>query len=153
MAAKTVTLLSCDGKTFTVDAAVARMSLQVCNTLEECGDGDGPVPLPNVDGATLAKVLEFCVFHSTTPARAEAESKAFDTSFKQDMSMETMEKVMMAANFMNIASLLGVMAECIADKIKGKSPQEIRETFGITNDFTPEEEAAVLEENAWALVV
>ena len=27
--------------------------------------------------------------------------------------------------------------------IKGKSPEEIRSTFGITNDFTPEEEAKV----------
>ena len=27
--------------------------------------------------------------------------------------------------------------------IKGKSPEEIRSTFGIANDFTPEEEAKV----------
>ena len=33
--------------------------------------------------------------------------------------------------------------------LKGKSPEEIRQTFNIVNDFTPEEEAAVQEENAW----
>ena len=27
--------------------------------------------------------------------------------------------------------------------IKGKSPEEIRSTFGIANDFTPEEESKV----------
>lgn len=27
--------------------------------------------------------------------------------------------------------------------IKGKTPEEIRSTFGIANDFTPEEEAKV----------
>lgn len=31
----------------------------------------------------------------------------------------------------------------VASMIKGKSPEEIRSTFGITNDFTPEEEAKV----------
>lgn len=31
----------------------------------------------------------------------------------------------------------------VASMIKGKSPEEIRSTFNITSDFTPEEEAKV----------
>lgn len=38
----------------------------------------------------------------------------------------------------------------VASMIKGKSPEEIRRTFGIENDFTPEEEAQIREENRWA---
>ncbi|KAF7837841.1 SKP1-like protein 1A [Senna tora] len=38
----------------------------------------------------------------------------------------------------------------VADMIKGKTPEEIRELFDIKNDFTPEEEAEVREENQWA---
>jgi Skp1 family, dimerisation domain len=34
--------------------------------------------------------------------------------------------------------------------IKGKSPEEIRRTFNITNDFTPEEEDQIRRENEWA---
>ncbi len=34
--------------------------------------------------------------------------------------------------------------------IKGKSPEEIRKTFNITNDFTPEEEEQIRRENEWA---
>jgi len=34
--------------------------------------------------------------------------------------------------------------------IKGKTPDEIRETFNITNDFTPEEEEQIRRENEWA---
>lgn len=34
--------------------------------------------------------------------------------------------------------------------IKGKSPEEIRKTFNIQNDFTPEEEDQIRRENEWA---
>ena len=34
--------------------------------------------------------------------------------------------------------------------IKGKTPEEIRKTFNIKNDFTPEEEEEVRRENQWA---
>lgn len=37
----------------------------------------------------------------------------------------------------------------VAAMIKGKTPEEIRNTFNIKNDFTPEEEAKVREENRW----
>jgi S-phase kinase-associated protein 1 len=33
--------------------------------------------------------------------------------------------------------------------IKNKSPDEIRQTFNIQNDFTPEEEEQVRKENEW----
>lgn len=33
--------------------------------------------------------------------------------------------------------------------VQGKTAEEIRKTFNIVNDFTPEEEAQVREENKW----
>jgi S-phase kinase-associated protein 1 len=33
--------------------------------------------------------------------------------------------------------------------IKGKSVEEIRKTFNIVNDFTPEEEEQIRKENEW----
>jgi S-phase kinase-associated protein 1 len=50
---------------------------------------------------------------------------------------------------MDIKSLLDLTCAKVASMIKDKSPEEIRETFNITNDFTPEEEARVREENKW----
>ncbi len=38
----------------------------------------------------------------------------------------------------------------VANMIKGKSPEEIRTTFNIVNDFTPEEEEQIRKENEWA---
>ena len=55
-----------------------------------------------------------------------------------------------AANYLNIKSLLDLTCQTVADVIKGKTPEEIRKTFNIKNDFTPEEEEEVRRENAWA---
>lgn len=35
------------------------------------------------------------------------------------------------------------------DRHAGKTPEDIRKTFGIKNDFTPEEEEQVRKENEW----
>ena len=37
----------------------------------------------------------------------------------------------------------------VANMIKGKTPEEIRKTFNIRNDFTPEEEENLREQNTW----
>ena len=55
-----------------------------------------------------------------------------------------------AANYLNIKELLNLTCQTVADMIKGKTPEQIRKTFNIKNDFTPEEEEEVRRENAWA---
>ncbi|CAG8775834.1 13366_t:CDS:2 [Racocetra fulgida] len=42
-----------------------------------------------------------------------------------------------------------VLEKTVANMIKGKSPEEIRSTFNIVNDFSPEEEEAIRRENEW----
>jgi hypothetical protein len=54
-----------------------------------------------------------------------------------------------AANYMDIKPLLDLTCAKVASMIKGKTPEQIRKTFNITNDFTPEEEEAVRAENKW----
>ena len=49
-----------------------------------------------------------------------------------------------------VDQLLSQCCSEVAGMIKGKTPEEIRRTFNITNDFTPEEEEEVRRENAWA---
>ena len=45
--------------------------------------------------------------------------------------------------------LLDVTCKTVANMIKGKTPEEIRKTFNIKNDFTPSEEEQVRKENEW----
>lgn len=50
---------------------------------------------------------------------------------------------------MDIKGLLDVTCKTVAEMIKGKTPEEIRRTFNIKNDFTPNEEEQVRKENDW----
>ncbi|XP_055803578.1 SKP1-like protein 1B [Solanum dulcamara] len=47
--------------------------------------------------------------------------------------------VLLAANYLDDKELVDVMIQEVADRIKGRTPEEIREEFDIKNDFTPEE--------------
>jgi len=58
-------------------------------------------------------------------------------------------ELILAANYLDIKSLLDLTCAKVASMLKGKAPEDIRRTFNIKNDFTPEEEAQVREENKW----
>ncbi|KAL4296437.1 hypothetical protein GQ457_12G030650 [Hibiscus cannabinus] len=81
------------------------------------------------------------------------ELKAWDADFvKVDQSTLfdlILIKPSLAANYLNIKSLLDLTCQTVADMIKGKTPEEFRKTFNIKNDFTPEEEEEVRRENQW----
>jgi S-phase kinase-associated protein 1 len=62
----------------------------------------------------------------------------------------TKTRTLQAANYLDIKALLDVGCKTVANMIKGKSPEEIRKTFNIQNDFTPEEEDQIRRENEWA---
>lgn len=61
----------------------------------------------------------------------------------------TLFELILAANYLDIRGLLDVSCKTVANMIKGKSPEEIREIFNIENDFTKEELEQVRKENEW----
>lgn len=62
-----------------------------------------------------------------------------------DTEALNLETLLQAANYLDIKGLLDVTCKTVANMIKGKTPEEIRKTFNIKNDFTEEEEAQVLD--------
>ena len=66
-----------------------------------------------------------------------------------DLEQETLFALILAANFMDIRPLLDLTCAKVASMIKGKTPEQIRQVFNIVNDFSPDEEAKVREENKW----
>jgi hypothetical protein len=65
-------------------------------------------------------------------------------------SMELM-KLILAANYLDLRSLLEAGTTEIAVRISGKNSNQIREMLQLENDFTKEEEAFILKANSWAL--
>ncbi|MCE3050268.1 suppressor of kinetochore protein mutant [Datura stramonium] len=150
---KKIVLKSSDGETFEVDEAVALESQTIKHMIEDdCANTS--IPLPNVTSKILSKVIEYCKRHveaaaNTDDKASEDELKSFDSDFVK-VDQGTLFDLILAANYLNIKSLLDLTCQTVADMIKGKTPEEIRKTFNIKNDFTPEEEEEVRRENAWA---
>ncbi|XP_055328774.1 S-phase kinase-associated protein 1-like [Paramacrobiotus metropolitanus] len=161
-----VRLQSNDGETFDVDLEVVKLSGTIKNMLEDLGladeghnqSEDEVVPLPMVTGAILKKVLAWAEYHKNDPlATRESDddtSKRTDDIVQWDseflkVDQGTLFELILAANYLDMKGLLDVCCKTVANMIKGKSPEEIRRTFNIKNDFTPEEEEAVRKENEW----
>ena len=62
-----ISLQSSDGENFCVDVEIARKSITIKTMLEDLGledeGAETPVPLPNVDGKTLKKIIQWCTKH------------------------------------------------------------------------------------------
>jgi S-phase kinase-associated protein 1 len=143
-----------------VEEKVARMSQTISNMLEDLGNSDLPVPLHNVSTKILTKVVEYCKYHTENPETQSADSQTTQTDKTAldispwdknfcEIDQETLFELILAANFLDIKPLLDLTCKTVANMIKGKSPEEIRKTFNIKNDFTPEEEEQIRKENEW----
>ncbi|KAK2966823.1 hypothetical protein RJ640_026504, partial [Escallonia rubra] len=149
---KMIVLKSSDGETFELEEAVA-VEWQPIRYIIEDDCANPSIPLPNVTSKILAKVIEYCKKHVHTPKSddksSEDDLKAFDAEFAQ-VNQGILFDLILAANYLNIKSLQELTCQTVADMLKGKTPEEIRETFNIKDDFIPEEEEEVRRENAWA---
>ena len=151
-----VTLQSQDGQDFPVEVKVAKMSGTLKDLIDDAGV-ENAVPLPNVTGKILSKVVDYCKYHTEHPT-AQGEDKKdekrtddiipWDLEFCK-VDQPTLFELILAANYLDIKELLDLTCKTVANMIKGKTPEEIRKTFNIKNDFTPEEEEQVRKENEW----
>ena len=155
----TVTLL-CSNEKIKVDINIINKSTILKNMIEDIGVDD-EIPIPNIQLPILKKVIEYCEHYIdsepkeiqkplVSPNLIECGVDEWDDNFINFPNIDDLIDLIVAGNFLDIEGLVNLGCAKIASYIAGKSVEEIRETFGIVNDFTPEEEAQLREENKWA---
>mmetsp|Transcript_10369 Transcript_10369/g.19874 ORF Transcript_10369/g.19874 Transcript_10369/m.19874 type:complete len:188 (-) Transcript_10369:376-939(-) len=145
-------------KGYPVAKKTAIMSTLVKTVVE--GDKESmEIPLPNVKGTILRKVITYMEYHTDNPPKeiekplkspnmADVVSE-WDAHFVE-VPQDVLFELILAANYMDIKPLLDLTCAKVASMIKGKTPEQIRKLFHIQNDFSPQEEEAVRAENKWA---
>ena len=156
---KKITLVSSDGEKVEISAKAVQKSVLVKGILEDYPD-DAEVPLNNVKSNILKKIKEY-LEHYENDEPKEIDRPLPSNNFKDcvqewdynfiDTDLDLIFELILGANYMDIKPLLELASAKVASIIKGKTTEEIRKTFNITNDFTPEEEQQILEENKWCM--
>ena len=153
-----VKLLCSDGEEVQVEVSIAEKSVLIKGLIDDSGTEE-QVPLPNVKRPILEKVIEFCrhikdnaVPEIEKPLRNTDMATVVDARYANyiNVEQEMLFELIMASNYLDIKPLLELSCAKVASMIKNKSIQEIRKFFNIENDFTPEEEQQIMEENKWA---
>jgi len=156
-----ITLITSEKKEYIVNKKIVLISELVKNLIE---DGcDGSIYLENVSNEDLEKIIIYCKNHvddvieepvpetvldndADFPKQKEFEDfSELDQNFI-DMDIEKISSLVMAANFMIVNGLIKLCCHKIANLMKGKTTEEMRILFNVTNDFTPEEEQKLREE-------
>lgn len=137
----------------------ARMSGTIANMLDDFDDDDEEtvIPIPNIKGDIMERVIAFCAQHPDAPRNLTEEQQlemrtkplsGFDLEFVK-VPLATLFEMILAANFLDLKPMLDVCCKAVAEMIKGKTPDEIKKVFGVEGEFTQEEKEQVLRDNPW----
>ncbi|KAI1128298.1 s-phase kinase-associated protein 1 [Nemania abortiva] len=162
---QTITLIANDGVEVQASIQAVKQSITLRHMLEDLLEigTDMPVPIPEVNGETLKKCIEWCEHHrkdpyapttkEETPAPGSrtklTEVPEWDKDFFKFDDSELLLALLSAANYLDIPLLLQYAVSATALKILDKSTEEMRKFFNIQTDFSPEEEAKIRKENGW----
>lgn len=85
------------------------------------------IPLANVTGNILSKMIKYCKKHiivvsNNDGGSTEAELKEWNTKFMNDIDQSKLFHLIMAADFQNIKTLINLTFQKIADMISCKPP-------------------------------
>lgn len=113
---KTLTLISSDGKEFVVSESAAALSAAIKNIVED-GRADYPIPISEVHSNILCNVIVYLEKHGDETLSAE-EKKNFDADFLLHKTTADLLNYIMAANYLDIKSLMDIVMQKITDIIR-----------------------------------
>jgi len=142
-----LTLVSADDTKVEVDVEVAKLSKTISHLLTDINmdDDDNVLDLPNIEtGEVLEKVVEYLNYEYKNPSDYPVDDTSSDNIREYvikflDVKQDMLFALTLAANYLDIKPLLDDTCKTIANMIKGKTPEEIKKTFNIKDDFTETE--------------
>ncbi|KAK6922726.1 SKP1 component, POZ domain [Dillenia turbinata] len=146
--ARKVTLKSEEGELLEVEERAAKLSEIIKNILDEVESPEVEIPVPNVKASVLKTVICYCTSYVEKKSDEEA-LKAFKKEFVEE-NWNSLLDLITAAGFLLVKEMYEFLRKAIAKKIKNMSIEEVREYFGVVNDYTPEEEQQYRAQNKWA---
>ena len=152
-----------DNSTIVIPRVYIEYSKTMKNAVEDGGDEEcEEIPLPTISTEVFAKIQEFLEYLRANPEPTinkpiiTGDIHDFTEQWYADFidfsidKMDFLFDLLTAANFLDIKMLLELGCAKVATYIKERDVQGIRELFGIENDFSPEEEKKIIDENEWA---
>ena len=153
-----IKLTSKEGKEFTLNKKAAELSNLIKNTLVDM-TSDEIIPLSEVDEKSLESIIKYLEkWNGETPPEIDKPLKSgimkevtdeWSASFIDEMNLESLTNLTVAANYMEIIPLLDLTCAKLASLCKDKSEDDIFKSFGITETFSEEERNKIREENKW----
>ncbi|CAN0917470.1 SKP1-like protein 4 [Linum grandiflorum] len=131
---------------FELEKSAAEQSEMIKKLIKEMGT-DGAIPLDNITGSILSKVIKYWRMHTSAAAEADKVRKWDQEIVKVNLAM--LFDLILDADYLNIKGLLDLTCPKAAHMISGKTTEEMRRIFNIQNDFTLELEADIRIENRW----
>jgi len=151
---------------FVLSRKAAEMSVVLKDLLHDNADPKPVLPISIVSVSnlpvTLGFVVQYLEYHKDNKAKKiegplrddlwkPTIISPWDRAFLYTHLIENNDEtkhsklldVLKASNFLNIKDLMDLTCASVAQMLKGKKPQQIRDLFGIVNDFPPEEEKRI----------
>lgn len=136
-----IKLLLCDGETVETELETAKYLGPIRDMLDALPDSNDTesVKLENVDSETLQKVLEWVNYHKDDPLtdlpEEERELRSddicqWDQNFLK-VDLGTLLRLLEVSNYLDIKGLVEITSKSLANMIRGKNSDQIRETFFI----------------------
>ncbi|KAF8385904.1 hypothetical protein PRIPAC_75046 [Pristionchus pacificus] len=163
-----LTLLSSDGESLSAHSSITTLSPTINRQIEALPINEkdsilsnkSPLPIAKVVSRTLKYVIEWCTHHKNGDPNEDPNDvdaiPEWDRQLVKKMENSDIVNVILAAKHLEINELFLVGCKAVAKMFEyetshnvNKRTSEIRETFGIVNDLSPEEETKIKEETEW----
>lgn len=137
--AETVKVVTADEREFLVDPEDLKCSETIQQFLSE---GHGEEVRAAVKGTVFEKALQYCREKRLHPPEPVPEAdkyrtdniSPFDLEYMKDIGNEMLFGLLLGANYLDIKPLVDLCLKTIANMMKGKNAEEIKNLFKMSDD-------------------